>query len=120
LEKVIPDIPVVVRRMVSAEQFKEPEAEPIILTAVKVAMISHRQDTYLVIPLDDSLPNLDGDSVKEEGYTESHSKAMVISYFGKDKELSEEVWYKVIKKVNLGMKVMLAVDSSGTKIIEDR
>ena len=116
MEKQVLDIPVVVRRVVDAEQFEVKEPEPVELTAKHVSIISHRSETYLVIPLDEGF-TLDGDRVKEDGYSEEHAKSMIIKYFGRDKKLSEEVWRRIIKKVNLGVKVMLTLD--GMAIIEE-
>jgi hypothetical protein len=122
MEKTNPEIqiPVVVRRIVDPEQFKEEEVKPVEITATRISIINHLPDTYLVVPLDESLPNLDGDRVREAGYTETHAKGMVILYFGKDKILAEEVWQKVISRANLGIKVVLVLNDSGTDIIIGR
>ena len=122
MEKTNPEIqiPVVVRRIVDPESFKEEEVKPKEIMATRISVISHQQDTYLVVPLDESLPNLGGDRVREAGYTETHAKGMVILYFGKDKILSEDIWQKAISRANLGIKVVLVLNDSGTDIVIGR
>ena len=109
---------VVVRRVIDPEDIKPIEEKPRIISASTIAIISHLNDTFLVVPVDD-LISIDGDNVRENGVDAEMAKGIAVNMLALRERLGEEafqaylpefneLWEKAMGLVLIGSKVLLS------------
>lgn len=77
--------------------------------ASRVNLISFRKGTYLLAPIGVGFSPPDGDSVREDGISEGNAKQTILSLFGSNAYLEPDLWARVIRSANAGVKVVLEV-----------
>ena len=110
---------VVVRRVIDPEDIKPIEEKPRIIAASTIAIISHLNDSFLVVPVDD-LISIDGDNVRENGVDAEMAKGIAVNMLALRERLGEEafqaylptfneLWDKAMGLVLIGSKVLLSL-----------
>jgi hypothetical protein len=109
---------VVVRRVIDPEDIKPIEEKPRIIAASTIAIISHLNDSFLVVPVDEYI-SIDGDNVRENGVDAEMAKGIAVNMLALRERLGEaafqeylpifnELWEKAIELVMIGSKVLLS------------
>jgi hypothetical protein len=108
---------VVVRRVIDPEDIKPIEEKPRIIAASTIAIISHLNDSFLVVPVDEYI-SIDGDNVRENGVDAETAKGIAVNMLALRERLGEaafqeylpifsELWDKAMELVKVGSKVLL-------------